>query len=74
MSDTDRTPRRDPAGATLGAIFLIGFGGLAYTAWDSGGWGIIAAIPCVILAALGAYGLVSELQRAPRDGKGRRIR
>jgi hypothetical protein len=72
--NTPTSPRRDPAGAVLGAIFLIGFGGLAYTAWDSGGWGIIAAIPCVLLAALGAHGLVSDLQRAPRDGKGRRIR
>lgn len=74
MSNPDRTPRRDPAGAVLGLVFLVVFGYFAWSSWTTGGWWIAAAIPCALLAALGAHGLVSDLQAAPRDGKGRRLR
>lgn len=70
---TDRTPTRDVPGAVLGLALLLGFGWLAWTAWSAGGWWFLAALPCAFMASLGAYGITADLQRVPRDHRGRRI-
>lgn len=67
-------PSRHAAGTTLGIILLAVFGLPAAAAWVAGGWWIPVAIPCTVLAALGAYGAATDAQRAPRDARGRRLR
>ncbi|GAA1455437.1 hypothetical protein [Nocardiopsis tropica] len=65
---------RHAAGIVLGALLVVGFGALTAAAWTAGGWWTIAAIPCGLMSALGAFGIAQDAQRAPRDGKGRRLR
>ena len=66
--------RRHMPGVVLGAVLLTLFGFLTYTAWTAGGWWILAAGPTALMTALGAYGITSDAQRVPRDGRGRRTR
>lgn len=70
MSAPDRTPRRDPAGATLAAILcaLLGWG--AYASAQAGGWWIIATTLCGLLGFITTYGLIESLQKRERDHRG----
>lgn len=57
---------RDPAGATLGAILLAVFGALAVWLFLLGGWWIALAIPAALLALMGLFGLVTDVQKKDR--------
>lgn len=72
-SDAPAASRHMP-GVVLGAALMLVFGALTWHLWDLSGWWILAAGPTALMAALGAYGITSDAQRVPRDGRGRRTR
>lgn len=67
------TPTRHLPGIVLGLALLAVFGTLTWMLWDLGTWWLIASIPTAFLATLGTYGIVSDAQQVPRDGRGRRL-
>ncbi|MEE2041263.1 hypothetical protein Q8791_28965 [Nocardiopsis sp. CT-R113] len=71
MTDPTTTPRRDPAGATLGAVLTAVFAGLGVWLWTlDAWWWTAAAVVCALLTAFGAYGFAESLRRVPRDRRG----
>lgn len=57
---------RDPAGATLGGILLAVFSALAVWLFLLGGWWIALAVPAALLALMGLFGLVTDVQKKDR--------
>ncbi len=53
--------RRDWSGATLGAIFAVGFGYLTVWLFSQDDWWRWFGVPCALFAALGLYGISDGL-------------
>lgn len=70
----DQTASRDGQGAVIGGLLVIGFGWLGFylIGLDDWWWDLTGAL-VLIFAAAGLTSVYDDIQRVPRDPKGKRI-
>jgi CHASE2 domain-containing sensor protein len=66
-------PRRDPAGIVLACVLLAIGLVLAGMAAAQRGWWWLGMIPAAFALCVGGVGLAQDVQRRPRDAKGRPV-